>query len=40
MTEQVRATSRARLGRIAGRVDAATMAAVDQWLSEFLGLAP
>lgn len=38
MTEQVRATSRSRLGRVAGVVDAATMALVDGWLRDFLEL--
>ena len=38
MTEQVRATSRARLGAVLGVVDEATMAAVEVWLRDFLDL--
>lgn len=39
MTEQVRATSRSRLGKHAGVVDEGTMRAVDRWLRDFLDLA-
>ncbi|GAB3198051.1 type II toxin-antitoxin system PemK/MazF family toxin [Nocardioides hungaricus] len=38
MTEQVRATSRSRLGKIAGMVDEETMGEVDGWLRDFLAL--
>lgn len=39
MTEQVRTISRERLFDMIGVVDAATMKEVDQWLSDFLGIA-
>lgn len=38
MTEQVRATSRSRLRRVAGLVDEATMTQIDEWLRDFLDL--
>ncbi|MFT4286788.1 type II toxin-antitoxin system PemK/MazF family toxin [Nocardioides sp.] len=38
MTEQVRATSRSRLGKVVGAVDGATMSAIDGWLRDFLAL--
>jgi mRNA interferase MazF len=38
MTEQVRATSRARLGKVAGVVDDTTMSRIDGWLRDFLEL--
>jgi mRNA interferase MazF len=38
MTEQVRATSRTRLGKVAGIVDETTMDLVDAWLRDFLDL--
>lgn len=38
MTEQPRTLDRRRLADVAGQVDAATLAAVDQWLRDFLEL--
>lgn len=38
MTEQARTISRGRLARLLGVADAASMAEVDQWLRDFLGL--
>lgn len=38
MTEQPRAITRERLHDVAGTVDAATMAAMDAWLRDFLAL--
>ena len=38
MTEQPRTISRERLGQHAGSADEATLAAVEQWLRDFIGL--
>ena len=38
MTEQPRTVDRARLRSVAGGVDAATLAAIDVWLRDFLGV--
>jgi mRNA-degrading endonuclease toxin of MazEF toxin-antitoxin module len=38
MTEQPRTLDRVRLHEVAGQVDAATEAAVDAWLRDFLAL--
>jgi mRNA interferase MazF len=38
MTEQPRTLDRGRLHEVAGQVDAATEAAVDAWLRDFLAL--
>lgn len=38
MTEQPRTVTRGRLFESAGKVDAATMHKVDDWLRDFLGL--
>ena len=38
MTEQPRTISRERLSRASGAADDRTMAAVDQWLRDFIGL--
>lgn len=38
MTEQVRAISRSRLGKVAGIVDDETIRLVDRWLRDFLEL--
>lgn len=38
MTEQIRTLSRDRLSRISGEVDAACLAEIRQWLSDFLDL--
>lgn len=38
MTEQVRAISRARISKVAGSVDRATLQQIDGWLRDFLDL--
>ncbi len=38
MTEQPRTIDRSRIAGVAGQVDGATLAAVDLWLRDFLGL--
>jgi mRNA interferase MazF len=38
MTEQLRTVSRERIARKSGMADDATMAEVDQWLRDFIGL--
>jgi mRNA interferase MazF len=38
MTEQPRTVSRGRVGRQSGTVDEPTMAKVDEWLRDFMGL--
>lgn len=39
MTEQLKTIDRARIQRLAGQVDQATMTAIDRWVADFLDLA-